>query len=436
MSFVPHTYPEVHQGAADNAVPASLLSSRTAKPVPTMNRVISLPSTSGSANASGTLTFIIPGGSNSNGFLRAGSLYLRAKITITKAAVANDNVRFANQTNSAASVINRFQLLANGTALETINNYSQYHAIIQSHAMNANYVNNDSSIAEYCGTTIPMNNVVTTDVYVSIPLCSAVFSNVKSFPLFLSGLVLQLDLNTALGAFKVFGANAAAGVTGYSVSNAELVYEIINPDHSMLDAMRQQMAAAGKLFELPMTTVMGLSTSNQAQNSFSYNVGLNLASVSGVLIGEISQVREQLAFGADAGAVQNNFIRNATEDTANNRRFWLDGKQIVNYDVAMDSQNFLETQRALSILLDPACTTLATRGNYCVAGEAAGLYYVSGQNARRFADADLCMCGTPCQNLVIQMYKAGAPVAASVYIYILYDQVVVIDATGSVAVAK
>jgi hypothetical protein len=137
-----------------------------------------------------------------------------------------------------------------------------------------------------------------------------------------------------------------------------------------------------------------------------------------------------------ANTAVNKFIRNSTEAQTNRRLFYLDGRQMVNYDVWADSQNFLECQRALGSILSLENTTIATRADYCAAGENAGSYYVVGQSGRRFAESDLCMSGSPVSNLVIQLSKSGTPVATSVYIYVLYDAVAVLDANGSCAVAK
>jgi hypothetical protein len=435
MSFVAHkTEPTQHQGAADNAIPESLMSSRVPKAIPTMNRVISIPSQSGNASQGGQIVFQIAGGSNANGYLRAGSAYLRMVCTVDK-SVAGGNIDntlfFANETRSAASLINRLQISANGTMLETINRYDNWHAIVQSQGCNAGYVENDSSIAEYAESSLLVGTATGTSTFnISIPLFSGVLSNSKSFPLFLSGLNLQVDLNSAVLAFKSAGTTPTFGVT-YVISQAEIVYECVNPDYALLDGMRSAMAQSGRLFEMPLSTPLGLTTATAAaQASFSYNVGLNLASVSGVFITEVSQAIEA------ASTAKNSFIRNSTEATTNSRRIYLDGKQIVNYDVWADSQNFLETQRALGTLLNLENTTIATRTNYCVDTVAGGQYYVVGQSSKRFSESDLCMSGSPCSNLVIQLAKSGTPVASSVYIYVLYDAVCVIDANGSVAVAK
>lgn len=433
MSFVAHqASPTERQGASDNAIPESLMSSRVPKPVPSMNRVISIPSQSGNASQSGQIVIQIAGGSNSNGYMRAGSAYLRAVITVTKTAGGNaDNTLFfANQTRSAASLINRLQISANGTQLETINRYDNWHSLVQSQGCNANYVENDSSITEYAESELAIGAGTSATYNICIPLFSGILSNAKSFPLFLSGLMLQFDLNSAALSFKSAGTGATFGLS-YVVSQAELVYESINPDQSLLDGIRMSMAQSGRLFELPYSTPLGLTTATTAaQASFSYNVGLNLASCSGVFIAEVAQSVEQ------ANTAVNAFIRNSTEAQTNSRRFYLDGKQMVNYDVWADSQNFLECQRALGSLLSLDNTTIATRADYCATAVGAGAYYIVGQSGRRFAESDLCMAGSPVSNLVIQLAKSGTPVATSMYIYVLYDGVAVLDANGSCAVAK
>jgi len=433
MSFVSHkTEPTQHQGASDNAIPESLMSSRVPKAIPSMNRVISIASQSGNASQGGQIVFQVPGGSNANGYLRAGSAYLRFICTVTKTAGGNaDNVLFfANQTRSASSLVNRLQISANGTQLETINRYDNWHALVQAQGCNAGYVNNDSSIAEYAESEVTVGTGTSAIFNVALPLFSGVLSNSKSFPLFLSGLMLQVDLNSSALSFKSAGTAPTFGVT-YVISQAELVYECINPDYALLDGMRGAMAQSGRLFEMPLSTPLGLTTAIAgAQASFSYNIGLNLASVSGVFMAEVAQSVET------ANTATNAFIRNSTEATTNSRRMYLDGKQIVNYDVWADSQNFLECQRALGTLLNLENTTIATRADYCASGESAGQYYVVGQSSKRFSESDLCMSGSPCSNLVIQVAKSGTPVATSVYLYVLYDAVCVIDANGSVAVAK
>jgi hypothetical protein len=432
MSFVSHqTEPVQHQGAADNAIPESLMSSRVPKAVPSMNRVISIPSQSGNASQGGQIVFQIAGGSNSNGYMRAGSAYLRMVCVVTKAVGGNaDNTLFfANQTRSASSLINRLQISANGTQLETINRYDNWHAIVQSQGCNASYVNNDCSIGEYAETEVAISTGTSATYNISIPLFSGVLSNAKSFPLFLSGLMIQVDLNSSALAFKSAGTSATFGLT-YAISQPQIVYECINPDYALLDGMRASMAQSGRLFEMPLSTPLGLTSANGQSNSFSYNVGLNLASLSSVFLVEVPTSVES------ANTAVNAFVRNSTEDQTVSRRLYIDGKQIVNYDVWADSQNFLECQRAMGHLLNLENTTLATRTNYCASGETAGSYFVVGQSARRFDESDLCMSGTPCSNLVIQLAKYGTAVASSIYIYVLYDAVCVIDANGSVAVAK
>lgn len=434
------------QGAADVAIPESLMSSRVPKAIPSLSRIVSTPSQSGNASQSGTVVFQIAGGNASNGFLKAGSAYLRGTVTVTKTAGGNadNNICFANQTASASSLINRFQLSANSTSIETVNRYDNYHAIISSQGTNSDVFINDCSIQDYTNTAIVSGAATTAAFNFAFPLKSAVLSNIKSFPLFLSNLFIQLDLNSAELAFKVGGTGATFGAS-YVLSNMELVYEIQNVDVSLIDGMRQQMMATGKLFEMPMTCALGLQSAlAAASTSFSYNVGLNLASVQGVLVAECattgaasnSEALNIAPTPALALTNLNSFIRNSTEASSNSRRFYIDSKQLISYDVALDSQNFCETQRLFASLYDDNVSCVAARGVVCAAGVATGAYYIVGQSSRRFDDADLCMTGTPCQNLVLQITKSGVPVASSVYIYVIYDQILVIDATGSVALAK
>jgi hypothetical protein len=163
-----------------------------------------------------------------------------------------------------------------------------------------------------------------------------------------------------------------------------------------------------------------------------------------VLYGEINASVEAEDACANIINVRNSFIRNSVEDNTVSRKFYLDSKQLCSYNVSFDSQNLLETQRSLSALLDPQVVGLGSRdvgantqGSYTASGVATQRFYVSGQSARRFDESDnIAMCGTPANTLVIQNTKAGTPIASSVYIYVVSDNIAVISADGSVAVAR
>ena len=459
--------PEPTLAVGDNKVPYELTSSRLPKPIPTSSRILSIPASNGSSQAPGGLiTFQLPNGSGA-GYLKSQSSFVRFKMNV---AGSTGGWSFGGSTNSCAGIANRLTISLGGTQLEQITNYNFYHNMILDHTCDGSYLSSSANILEGClanGTnvnpngvavseatallTAPANgcfqafNVNTTYDFV-LPLCSGILQNPKSYPLFLSNapLTIQLDVNQLAVAVKpdAVVAGGAGTLTSFTISNPEFVYEAqyVSPEMEM--SIKSVMAQTGKLYEMPVSTAMGLQTSVAQNAGLSYNIGVNLSSINAVLWGQVST--------ADLGSTGTGyFTKLETQDSSVNRRLFLDGKQVVSYNITSDALQYAELRRCVGALWDtqvnPRVSTqvrqydnignapTAANGNY--ANTYGGISFVAGNNCRRFHSDDLCFAGTSANQITLLLDRTTSS-AGNVYIYVIYDQILVWDAMGQVAIAK
>jgi hypothetical protein len=80
------------------------------------------------------------------GYMKAGSAYLRFEFTPTGTTPINFNGPIGHQ--SCASLIRTLNLNIGGLQVEQVNDYDKYYRMVQSHACNANYVEHDVQITE------------------------------------------------------------------------------------------------------------------------------------------------------------------------------------------------------------------------------------------------------------------------------------------------
>jgi hypothetical protein len=187
-------------------------------------------------------------------------MYLKCRINMTQASPAgNCAIAWGNACRNASSVIDRLTI-SSGAVLESINNYgSSYIPTLLLHCANQTYLESDDSMLEGgrrptagangagAGASVGFNRWVdvaaagaagiNTYVDVAIPMYSNLFCNEKSYPLALlaQNTLIQIDLATT---GKAFFATEAV-VTEFSVSGAQLVYDLITPSPEYLMMLKQ-----------------------------------------------------------------------------------------------------------------------------------------------------------------------------------------------------
>jgi len=393
--------------AAISDIPPSFASSGLPRPIASKVQINSIASTSASQGAGGLITFSLPTGA-STGYIKSNSMYLRATITNGNAAPGAD-VKFALPSGSASSIINRLTVSV-GSQLCQINNYHYLAEMLLSHTTSRNFYTDDSAILQYTGLVPFPTAGPVASVDCVIPVICPLFNADKSFPAFLlnSSILFQFDLNNIANAFK----GAAADIPSFTVSNAQLVYEVVSPDSDFVSMVKMGMAQ-GNLYQLNLRDFLTLTTASSG--SLNYQIGCNLSSVNAILY---TQVKNAPVNTADTVLLDN---------TQTNCRVLLDGRQVNNFNLSTRSQIFAEMNRALGNMFDSNITTACTAATYLTT------QFVGGVNCRRVSDV-MSMTGTPAQNVNLQLDSAGG--ANNTYIVVLYEQILTIDGNGNVMLIK
>ena len=394
--------------AAVSDIPPSFASSGLPRPIASKVQINSIASTSASQGAGGLITFSLPTGASS-GYIKNNSMYLRATITNGNAAPAAD-VKFALPSGSASSIINRLTVSIGSQQVAQINNYHYLAEMLLSHTTSKNFYTDDSAILQYTGLVPFPNAAPVASVDVVIPVICPLWNADKSFPAYLlnAPILVQFDLNNVASAFK--GANA--DIPSFTVSNAQLVYEVVTPDSDFVSMVKMGMAQ-GNLYQLNLRDFLTLTTASSG--SLNYQIGCNLSSVNAVLY---TQVKNAPVNTADTVLLDN---------TQSNLRVLLDGRQVNNFNLSTRSQIFAEMNRALGNMFDSNITTACTAATYL------STQFVGGVNCRRVSDV-MSMTGTPAQNVNLVLDSAGG--AYNTYIVVLYEQILTIDGNGNVMLIK
>jgi hypothetical protein len=79
--------------------------------------------------------------------------------------------------------------------------------------------------------------------------------------------------------------------------------------------------------------------------------------------------------------------------------------------------------------------TIQTAANSNSSNTYTRVSFVGGCNTRRFNSEDMCFAGTSANQITLLLDRTTS-VAGNVYIFVVYDQILVFDAMGSVAIAK
>ena len=424
MSFTGHQN-QVIPASAVSDIPSSLLSKRQMKAMASRNQIVEVQASNGSSQqASGTISFNLSTGSG-NGYMRGGSAYLRFDLQVLSGA--DTNVRFngtsASESGSCASLFRTLNINVGGLVLEQINDYDKYYRIIQAHSTNATYVQHDANITEMTTPAFQLssstNAAPASDPKTfCVPILSGLLNQEQHLPMWLmnSQVQIQLNLNSAPEAFA-----STSGATNFTITNPVLVYEKIHVDNQFEQAVRAKLAS-GALYELPFYTALSYRSSIADAGDYNQNIGVNLSSVCSVLHAHIAS--------PSSGTSEKPFIANNTnlKGAGSNRIVRVDGEQVVQSQITSSAQVFNELQRSLGSLYDTNQTSVATRATYDTD------YFVNGQACQRFSDADLCMKGRPANNLVIEE-KACAG-ASTIYAYVIYEGVLMVDANGGCVVSK
>lgn len=439
-------------------IPNELISSDRKKPIPLSVKTMAVASQSGSASSGGQLNFQI---SSANGFIKPNSVYIKCRVALTAVAglsVANAVLSWGNACRNSSSIIERFTV-SSGNQLESINNYgSSYIPTLLLHCANQSYKNGDDGLLEggFRGLTgwnyavgPPVVNSATQNAWVDIPngiaygtantyvdvcipLYSNLFSNEKAYPLALMSQSTLIQLDLAVFGKAMYSADLSvptvAGYTDFTVSGAQLCYDLIQVSPEYLMALKGQMAQ-GMLYSIPFTSVLSSQFAKQG-NSTTYSWGCGLSSLKGVsyscltaptLLTDPKYLRSDCTVGTTAG---------------NNFRLFIDGQQQNSMVQDSNSARYASQQAVFGLLTDvnrSVCSGgILTYGatNYATSPKTYDEnFFIGGQGCIRVNEYQ-AMSGTQANNLSL-IIETDQNVATVVIANAWHDRILVIDANGS-----
>lgn len=282
----------------------------------------------------------------------------------------------------------------------------------------------------------------------TIPILSGVFNPKESqlIPLqFINGgILLTLQTNPAS---KAFFENTGVSITDFTMSNMELCYAEITPAPEYVLRIREEMMA-GKMIKIECQSYQQYNVASGSTVRQNFNV--NLSSVSSIFWGRV--------YEPDATTTSKCFAGWGTDaDQQQRYEVYLDNVLLFNSSNQLNAMSVQVRQLQEAIASSVSDYTISPftlgRGNNSSYGSsntvpATGTIdnsmYTSamlwGLSTKLFASNSTSMDGTPLGVLTIN-FQTGPAVSGGTnegsgnlwYIYIVYDYIYLVDATGSVS---
>lgn len=384
-------------------------------------RIVSIASQSGTVNAGQPILVALPYGMGA-GFLCSGSAYAKFTITVTQAGAGPYSWAF-KQSGSGSSIFQRASAILSGQQAEVVHNYGALYNSLLLHATNKNYLESDAKVHDAVG--MAQTALVTT---VCVPIGLGCLNAKQHLPLFLlNGAQLQFDTNALSYALTQFGGDA---VTDYSISAFSINFEqlVCEPQYEM---SVKAMLAQGRIYQMPIDTWYNTRVANAT--SITQNIGLNSSSVRCILWGS-QPVQTVVSAGNLTSAVQSSCF------------VYADGQLVHNANLSDISQQYTEMNRCLNVMFDTSRTSSsptataapAAAANMPLAALDRTLYassaYLGGLSLQRevLDSQAFSFVGTPVSQLVFQWQGTPPGNTGEMFIFVALQQVLTIDAVGSV----
>jgi hypothetical protein len=341
------------------------------------------------------------------------------------------------------------------TPISGLNNYNQGVMGYSFQGVNvgggANIVANNATMPTFDDTKQFPSGTLT--AVFSIPILSGVLNPKESqlIPLqFINGgMLLTIQTNPASKAFFEAGTSPSASAA-YTLSDMELCYAEITPAPEYILRIREEMMA-GKMIKIEAQSYQQYNVASQ--QSVRQNFNVNLSSVSSIFWGR--------TFGSDSTVTSKCFAGFGTDSDQQTRyEIYLDNVLLFNSSNQLNSiaVQIRQLQEALASTVSDYTISpfVAARGNnetYTLttfAGPsnvtADNTLYTSamlwGLSTKLFASNSTSMDGTPIGVLTINFVGGNSVTGQAVeagsannlwYIYVVYDYIYLVDATGSVS---
>jgi hypothetical protein len=327
---------------------------------------------------------------------------------------ADTEYTFKGSTKSATSLINRLSTYINSVQVDNIQNADQVYDQLFGHSTSNDWITHDAQILMYSGVASGAAAPATRTVV--MPLIGALGTQ-QGVPLFaLNGtLQVQLDYNSVARAVYQ---NAGTAITGFTISNVQLVYDKISVEQMFVDKVKSDMAQ-GRKYVLGYTNFQSTTVQSAAGTAF-FNYGVNVSSLR-ALVG--SQI-----LTADLSAIANQGL--SLVNGLSQFQVSLDGR-LINSNTLNASASpalvFAELNKCFSRLFDASITDVSTGSTYATTSFAVGV------SAQRCNEA-LAFAGSPVS--VVGLNFTTSASTFTMFLTFISDYQLLIDASGAVEIVR
>ena len=403
--------------ASYDSVPQAFMSNKSAKPIPCSLQTVNIPALTADANANGTSIIQVPCGSSAGIMLNP---YIRFDVLLTGGSGTTE-YKFKGSTASATSLINRLSTYINSVQVDNIQNADQVYDLLFGHSTSNDWVEHDAQILLWSGAGIAQAPVEKRTVV--MPLIGALGTQ-QGVPLFALNGTLQVQLDYNSLARSVYQIDGGTALTGFGVSNVQLVYDKISVEQAFVDKVKSDMAQ-GRKYVLGYTNFQSTTLIPGASAFFNY--GLNVSSLRAVVAQQLLTASLSTLHSLTAALAAGYSIVNGLTQF----QVSLDGR-LINSNTLNASVSpalvFAELNKCFSRLFDASITDISTQATYATQSFAAGV------SAQRCNEA-LAFAGSPVSVVGINV-NAAANATHTMFLSFISDYQLLIDSAGSVEIVR
>jgi hypothetical protein len=340
--------------------------------------------------------------------------YIRFDVEPVGGATLDTVYSWKGVSKSASALLNRLSTYINSVQVDNIQNADQVYDVLFSHSTSNDWLSHDAQILmgsgmAYSGATVLDKKTVV------LPLIGALGTQ-QGIPLFaLNGtLQVQLDYNSVARAFY----NTGTAITGFTISNVQLVYDKVSVEQGFVDKVKSDMAQ-GRKYVLGYTNFQSTTIQSAAGTAF-FNYGLNVSSLRAVV--------GQQILTADLGAIGNQ--GSSLPNGLSQFQVSLDGR-LLNSNTLNAATSpalvFAELNKCFSRLFDASITDISTGANYTTTSFAVGV------SAQRCNEA-LAFAGSPVS--VVGLNFTTTASTFTMFLTFISDYQILIDASGAIEIVR
>ena len=403
--------------ASYDSVPVAFMSNKSAKPIPSSLQTVNIPALTASAQASGTSIIQLPCGASAGIMMNP---YIR--LDVEPVGDGTSVWKWKGITKSASALLNRLSTYINSVQVDNIQNADRVYDDLFAHSTSHDWLSHD---AEVLMGSKSENDAGFTGVgkqCVVLPLIGCMGTQ-QGIPLFaLNGtLQVQLDYNAVARAFYQ---SAGTAITGFTVSNVQLVYDKISVESGFVDKVKSDMAQ-GRKYVLGYTNFQSTTLATAAGQAF-FNYGLNVSSLRALTASQLI-TSHLTAIGQQGYSLVNGLTQFQVS---------LDGRLLNSNTldaVAAPALCFAELNKCFSRLFDASITDITTGAG----GESpyATRSFAVGVSAQRCNEA-LAFSGSPVSVVGLNVSTTNAGGAHTLFLTFISDYQMLIDASGSIELVR